>query len=102
MKFYSEKTKQLYETEDELVKAESSFDDAEKAKEDAKEEIVALANEIATKKDDLSKKLSDFFEHYGSLKLDSEDNKNVKRALSKGVFLDDSLFYPFRFFNNFD
>ena len=75
MKFYSEITKQLYDSKDELVKAEVA---ATKAKSDrevkAKEvtELIKAANE-ATKKANTA--LREFINEYGSFKttIKSED-----------------------------
>lgn len=78
MKFYSEITKNLYDTKEELVKAEvaatkAKSDRAEKAKEVT--ELLKVANE-ATKK--ANKALSDFIKEYGSFKttLKNEDVVN--------------------------
>ena len=78
MKFYSEITKNLYDTKEELVKAEvaatkAKSDRAEKAKEVT--ELLKVANE-ATKK--ANKALSDFIKEYGSFKttLKNEDIVN--------------------------
>ena len=73
MKFYSEITKKLYDTKDELVDAEVK---ATKAKSDrevkAKEvtELLKAANE-ATKK--ANKALSEFVKQYGSFKTTIKD-----------------------------
>ena len=80
MKFYSEITKKLYDTKDELVKAEVA---ATKAKSDrevkAKEvtELIKKANE-ATKA--ANKALSEFVKQYGSFKTtikDKDTNVNL-------------------------
>lgn len=73
MKFYSEITKKLYDTKDELIDAEVK---ATKAKSDrevkAKEvtELLKAANE-ATKK--ANKALSEFVKEYGSFKTTIKD-----------------------------
>ena len=74
MKFYSEITKKLYDTKDELVKAEveatkTKTDRAEKAKEVT--ELIKKANE-ATKA--ANKALSEFVKEYGSFKTTIKDN----------------------------
>lgn len=75
MKYYSEITKKLYDSKDELVKAEveatkAKSDRAEKAKEVT--ELIKKANE-ATKA--AEKALSEFIKEYGSFKttIKSED-----------------------------
>ena len=77
MKFYSEITKKLYDTKDELVKAEVA---ATKAKSDrevkAKEvtELLKAANEATKKANDA---LREFIQEYGSFKttIKSEDTR---------------------------
>lgn len=77
MKFYSEITKKLYDSKDELVKAEVA---ATKAKSDrevkAKEvtELLKAANE-ATKK--ANKALSEFIKEYGSFKTTIKDTEDT-------------------------
>ena len=73
MKFYSEITKKLYDSKDELVKAEvdatkAKSERAEKAKEVT--EAIKVANE-ATKK--ANKMLADFVKEYGSFKTTLTD-----------------------------
>jgi len=73
MKFYSEITKKLYDTKDELVNAEveatkAKSDRAEKAKEVT--ELLKAANE-ATKK--ANQALADFVKEYGSFKTTIKD-----------------------------
>lgn len=74
MKYYSDLTKKLYDTEKDLQKAEieltkSKADRAEKAKEVT--EAIKAANE-ATKK--ANKMLSDFVKEYGSFKTTLTDD----------------------------
>lgn len=74
MKYYSEITKQLYDSKDELVKAEvevtkSKSQRAEKAKEVT--ELLKKANE-ATKA--ANKALSEFVKEYGSFKTTIKDD----------------------------
>lgn len=77
MKFYSEITKKLYDTKDELVKAEVA---ATKAKSDrevkAKEvtELIKAANEATKKANDA---LGEFIKEHGSFKttIKSEDTR---------------------------
>lgn len=73
MKYYSEILKKLYDSKDELVKAEveatkAKSDRAEKAKEVT--ELLKAANE-ATKK--ANKALADFVKEYGSFKTTIKD-----------------------------
>lgn len=77
MKFYSEITKNLYDTKEDLVKAEvaatkAKSDRAEKAKEVT--ELLKVASD-ATKK--ANKALSDFIKEYGSFKTTLKDEDVV-------------------------
>ena len=77
MKFYSEITKKLYDSKDELVKAEVA---ATKAKSDrevkAKEvtELIKVANEAQKK---ANKALSEFIKEYGSFKTTIKDAEDT-------------------------
>ena len=46
MKYYSDQTKQLYETENALITAEKAFAEAQKKEEEKKQERTARAKEI--------------------------------------------------------
>lgn len=90
MKYYSDLTKKLYDTEADLKKAEievtkSKADRAEKAKEVTK--LLQEANE-ATKK--ANKALADFVKEYGSFKTTLTD-KDISRDSFWSLF--DSLFW---------
>lgn len=74
MKFYSDITKKLYETKDELVKAEveatkAKTNRAEKAKEVT--ELIKKANEAQKA---ANKALREFVKEYGSFKTTIKDN----------------------------
>ncbi len=73
MKFYSEITKNLYDSEKELVQAEAEATKAKNARaEKAKEvtELLKAANEASKK---ANQALSDFVKEYGSFKTTIKD-----------------------------
>lgn len=90
MKYYSDLTKKLYDTEADLKKAEievtkSKADRAEKAKEVTK--LLQEANEASKK---ANKALADFVKEYGSFKTTLTD-KDVSKDNFWSLF--DSLFW---------
>ena len=73
MKYYSEITKKLYDSKDELVKAEVAATKVKSARADKAKEVteaIKTANE-ATKK--ANKMLADFVKEYGSFKTTLTD-----------------------------
>ena len=88
MKYYSDVTKQLYESKEELIKAEveatkAKTDRAERAKEVT--EALKAANEASKK---ANKLLNEFVKDYGSFKTTIKDTDT-----SEGGSLINSLFW---------
>ena len=66
MKYYSEKTKNFYDTEKELNKAEEKFDVALAAEKEKREQRSARAKEVEEAYKNYQKLLKDFIKDYGS------------------------------------
>lgn len=66
MKFYSDKTKKLYESESDLVKAEKQYDEHEAAEKKKKEARAARAKEVSDAYEHYEKLLEAFIKDYGS------------------------------------
>jgi len=86
MKFYSEITKKLYDSKDDLVKAEV---EATKAKTDRAEEakkvteLIKKANEAWK---EANKALDEFIKKYGSFKTTIKDDANVNLGSFWDIF----------------
>ncbi len=74
MKYYSEITKKIYDTKDELIKAETEVVKAKSDREVKAKEVEKLIKEAteATKK--ANKALDDFVKEYGSFKTTIKDS----------------------------
>ena len=66
MKYYSEITKKVYDTEDELKKAELAVENKKSAREKEAKEVEKLCKEAAAASDKAKKALADFNKKYGT------------------------------------
>lgn len=95
MKFYSDLTKNLYDTEADLQAAETEFYAKEEEKKKVKEERALAAKEVekafkdADKaKEDAMNKLKEFCKTYGSFRtsIDSETLNEIKPSVFSSIF----------------
>jgi len=95
MKFYSEKTKELYETEADLTKAEVAYDEKHSKELARKKERAEAAKKVedAFKEADKAKKnamdlLTQFCKTYGSFRtqIDSETLNDIKPSVFSSIF----------------
>lgn len=77
MKYYSEKTKKMYDTEKELHKAEYEFDNADKLKAKRKEELDAAVETYKASYKEMLKLLNTYIKDYGSYRANfKSDDEN--------------------------
>lgn len=78
MKFYSTKIEKLYDSEEELQKAEADFDKENADKLQSQKDIFEIAKKISQDKKILKTKLDNYCDKYGELELEDADD-DVKR-----------------------
>lgn len=74
MKYYSEKTKKLYDSAEEVEKAELAIVDKKKAREARAKEVEDALSEVAAASDKASDLLSKFCEDYGAFHTTIKDD----------------------------
>lgn len=67
MKYFSDVTKKLYETQEELISAEFAASEAKKAEEKKVAERKSRNEDFMKKVDELIKLMQDYYDDYGSL-----------------------------------
>ena len=77
MKYYSDKTKKLYNTEKELIKAEADLDVALVAEKEKREKRSARAKEVEEAYKNYQKLLKEFIKDYGSYHMSLTDSDSV-------------------------
>ena len=77
MKYYSEKTKKLYESEKELKEAEKGLLELEVKEKEKREQRSARAKEVEEAYKNYQKLLKDFIKDYGSYHMSLKDGDSV-------------------------
>lgn len=86
MKYYSDVTKKIYNTEDDLNKAEKAVSEKETSRKEDAEKVKAAFDELAKAREKADNLLDEFLKKYGSF------HTTIKTVPKKNEF---SLFDPF-------
>lgn len=91
MKFYSTKIEKLYDSEEELQKAEADFDKENADKVQSQKDIFEIAKKISQDNKILKAKLNEYCDKYGELELEDADD-DVKKLFTDLFVRPRSLF----------
>lgn len=95
MKYYSEKDNKLYDSIQELQKAESDFDKATAEEAVEKEAIINLAHSISEDKQKIRKMLVEYLKKYNKFSFECEDKSVIKDAINSNGILSPFVLWDF-------